>query len=210
MNNSTNSGVRSAHVLRLAMLGLFTALILLLSFTPLGYLKVGVVEITFIVIPVAVGAALLGPSGGAILGGIFGLTSFIQAVTGMSAFGAALMSFNGFYTFLVTVIPRLLMGWLAGVIFKAVAGNGEDAKRQILACGATSLAAPLLNTILFMSFLMLFFWKSGYIQGMANGKSLLPFVFAFVGINGLIEAISCFIIGTAVSKALLTVSKSRL
>lgn len=206
--NNRRSGVRNQKVLRLAMLGLFTALILVLSFTPLGYLKAGPVEITFIVIPVAVGAVLLGPSGGAILGAVFGMTSFIQAISGMSAFGAALMSVNGFYTFLMCLVPRVLMGWLAGVVFKAVAGDGENGRRQIIGCGAACLAAPLLNTILFISFMLLFFWKSGYIQGMANGLNILPFVFAFVGINGLIEMLSCLVLGTAISKALLTVRKS--
>ena len=37
------------------------------------------------------------------------------------------------------------------------------------------------------------------------GRSLLPFVVAFVGINGLLEAVAGLIIGTAVSRALLTV-----
>ena len=61
---------------RLSRLALFSALILLLNYTPLGYIRVFALEITLIIIPVTLGAMLLGPADGAILGGVFGLTSF--------------------------------------------------------------------------------------------------------------------------------------
>ena len=41
---------------QLTLLGLMTALLLLMSFTPLGYLNIGPLAITFNVIPVAVSA----------------------------------------------------------------------------------------------------------------------------------------------------------
>lgn len=67
----------------LVELALLVAVILLMAFTPIGYIKTLGLEITLIVIPVAVGAVTLGPTGGAILGGVFGVTSFIQCF-GMS------------------------------------------------------------------------------------------------------------------------------
>ena len=104
---------------KLTQMALLTAIILLMAFTPLGYLRTGVVEITFIMIPVVVGAILMGPGAGAILGGVFGLTSFIQCF-GMSALGAMLLQVNWFFTFVVCFVPRVLTGWLAGLIFKAL------------------------------------------------------------------------------------------
>lgn len=194
---------RNERIVRLAIIGLFSALILLMSFTPLGYLRTAGAEITFILIPVALGAVLLGPTGGAILGGIFGLTSFIQCF-GFSAFGAALLTFNPVYAAIVTIVPRIIVGWLAGVIFQAI---NKNEKRELFACGAACLAAPLLNTILFVGFLLLFYWNSDYIQGLAGGRNILAFVPFFVGLNGLLEAAACFIIGTAAGKALLAVQK---
>lgn len=73
---------------KLVQMAILIAVMLILAFTPLGYLKVGAIEITFMTIPVVVGAIILGPAAGAVLGGVFGLTSFIQCF-GMSAFGAA-------------------------------------------------------------------------------------------------------------------------
>ena len=46
----------------MALTAVLAALVLLMSFTPLGYLKVGFVSITFLTIPVAIGAMVVGPS----------------------------------------------------------------------------------------------------------------------------------------------------
>jgi uncharacterized membrane protein len=101
----------------LVEMALLVAIILLMAFTPIGYIKTAGLEITLIVVPVAVGAVTLGPTAGAILGGVFGITSFIQCF-GMSQFGALLLGINPFLTFLVCVPTRILMGWLTGLIYQ--------------------------------------------------------------------------------------------
>lgn len=103
----------------LVEMALLVAIILIMAFTPIGYIRTAGLEITLIVVPVAVGAVTLGPAAGAILGGVFGITSFIQCF-GMSPFGAALLGINGFLTFLVCVPTRILMGWLTGLIYKGL------------------------------------------------------------------------------------------
>ena len=105
MNTNTH-----AKTLWMAQTAILAAVILLMAFTPLGYLKVGIIEITFLVIPVAIGAIMIGPGSGAVLGAVFGATSFAQAFA--SPFGAALLAINPFYTFLLTMVPRILMGYL--------------------------------------------------------------------------------------------------
>ena len=78
---------------QLTILGLMTAVLLLMAYTPLGYLNIGPLAITFNVIPVAICAITLGPAGGAAAGAVFGLTSFLQCigVGGTSAMGAVLL-----------------------------------------------------------------------------------------------------------------------
>ncbi|HAO68928.1 MAG TPA: ECF transporter S component [Ruminococcaceae bacterium] len=183
---------------KLVQMAILIAIMLIMAFTPLGYLKVGMIEISFMTIPVVIGAILLGPAAGATLGGVFGLTSFIQCF-GMSAFGAALLSINPVLTFLVCMVPRILMGYLAGVIFQVL--HRTD-KTKILSFAVSSLSGAVLNTIFFVGLLMLLFGSSGYIMGMRGGMSLLSFLAAFVGVNGVVEAIVAFILGTAISKAL--------
>jgi uncharacterized membrane protein len=172
-----------------------------MAFTPIGYIKTPGLEITLIVVPVAVGAIVMGPVSGAILGGVFGITSFIQCF-GMSAFGAMLLGINPVGTFIVCIVPRVLMGWLTGLIFIALK---KWDKTKAVSYAVASLAGPLLNTLFFMSTLILFFYKTEFIQGIASSmgtNNVFAFVGAFVGINGLIEAGVCFVLGTAISKAL--------
>lgn len=190
-----------SRTLRMVQLALFIAIILLMAFTPIGYIKTPGLEITLIVIPVTVGAIVLGPVSGAILGGVFGITSFIQCF-GLSPFGAMLLSINPIGTFIVCMIPRILMGWLTGLSFKALK---KVDRSKSFSYAVASLVGPLLNTVLFMTTLILFFYQTDYIQGIAqamNTTNVLAFVIAFVGINGLIEAGVNFVIGTAVSKTL--------
>ena len=56
------------------------AILLLMAYTPLGYLNIGPLAITFNIIPVAISAITMGPVGGAIAGAVFGLTSFGQCI----------------------------------------------------------------------------------------------------------------------------------
>ena len=58
---------------RTTLLGLLTAILMVFGMTPLGYLNIGPLAISFNMIPVAIGAAALGPVGGAILGAVFGI-----------------------------------------------------------------------------------------------------------------------------------------
>ena len=193
-----NGKLNTTYMVEMALL---IAIILIMAFTPIGYIKTFGLEITLIVVPVAVGAVVLGPAAGAILGGVFGLTSFIQCF-GMSAFGAMLLRINPAGTFVVCFVTRLVMGWLTGLI-------AQGLKKVKALKGASvfiaNLCCPLLNTLLFMTTLILFFYQTEFIQGLAkNMKVANPFAFviAFVGVNGLVEAAACFVIGSAITKAL--------
>ena len=57
-------------------MGMLAALLLIMAYTPLGYLNIGALAITFNTIPVAIAAYSMGVAGGGIIGGVFGLTSF--------------------------------------------------------------------------------------------------------------------------------------
>lgn len=192
----------------LTTLSVLVAIEIIFAFTPLGYLKVGVIELTFMTLPVIVGAAALGPAAGAVLGAVFGITSFAQCF-GISAFGAALLAINPIFTFIVCLVPRVLTGWLGGLVFKAVA---KFDKTKLLSYLASSVVTPLLNTVLFTGTLMLLFWTNGeFIAKMTEWAipvdAIGAFVVAFVGMNGLIEAGVCAVIGTIITKALSKIFK---
>lgn len=192
------NGQKKMNSKTLTQMALLTAIILLMAFTPLGYLRTGVIEITFIMIPVVIGAILLGPGCGAALGGVFGITSFIQCF-GMSPLGAMLLQVNWFYTLVVCLVPRVLMGWLAGLIFKALY---KVDRTRLLSFAAASLSGAVLNTIFFVSALGLLFYNT--VLGMAteSGVSVLTFLLSFITLNSILECAACLIVGTAIAKAL--------
>lgn len=194
MSNNT----RKISTRTLVELALLTAMIAVMSFTPLGYLKTPIVEITFITIPVVIGAILVGPAAGAFLGGVFGLTSFIQCF-GMSQFGAMLLSINPILTFIICFVPRVLMGWLCGVIFRAML-KCDKTKFKLWAYGVGAFSGAALNTILFVITLILLFGRTDFI--LSIGDTLPKLIAAIVGLNGVIEAVVCTIVGAAVAKAL--------
>lgn len=196
----------SARTLYLVQLTVLAAIILLLEVSGLGYIKTPGLEFTILTVPVIVGAIVLGPGAGAVLGGIFGLTSFWQAVSGKSHFGAMLMNMNPFGAFVTTVPTRILVGWLCGLVFLTLS---RHLRNKTLTFTLASLSGALLNTVLFMSALLLFFYNSELIQGFAQQLGTsgpITFVFAFVGVQGLSEALICAVLGTAIAQGL---SKSR-
>ena len=192
---------------RIVLYGLLFAMILILGITPLASIHLGVIEISLVMIPVAIGAIVMGPWAGAILGGFFGLTSFMQClgIGVTSAFGATLLSISPAYTMILCFIPRILMGFLVGLVYQLLS---KTVKKNVISCAVASLLSALLNTVFFMSVLMIFFGKTDFIMGFRGEMKLLPFIIAFVGINGLVEMIVAAVIGTAVSAALVRYLKN--
>lgn len=189
-------------------LAMMIAIIIVMSLTPLGYIKLPGLTITFLTVPVAIGAIVLGPLGGAVCGAAFGFTSLYQAVSGGSAFTAMLFSINPAGTIFLTLIPRILEGWLTGLIFLALHKNRV---MQRFSYYIASLACPLLNTLLFMSSLIVIFYNTDYIQSFVTKLGVsnpFTFVVAFVGTQGLIEAVVCFIVASIITRALYKVLKT--
>lgn len=176
------------------------AILLIMSFTPLGYLNIGPLAISFNMIPVAIGAIALGPVGGMILGGMFGITSFLQClgVGGTSAMGVILFEINPFFAFVQRFVPRLLAGLLAGLVFKGV----KKISNPSVACFTTGFMAALFNTVLFMTALVLLFGNSEYVQNLMGGRNVLLFICAFVGVNAVVEMIAASMIVGIVGKVL--------
>lgn len=169
--------------------------------TPLGYFHTFGLDISLMMVPVAIGAMLMGPKAGAWLGLIFGATSFYQAVTGSSAFSTMLFNINPIYAFLLCIPTRVLMGFLTGVIFKAAQ---KVDKKKTVCYFVGGFFAAFLNTLFFMGVLLICYWNTEFIQGInetLGGLNPLMFVVAFVGVNGALEMPSSCIVGGIVSKA---------
>lgn len=171
-----------SNTVRLAVIGILSAITAIVAFVPIPMFGI---EISFAMVPIGVGAILCGKRTGAYLGLVFGIISFLQCL-GYSAFGVMIFGINPFFAFLTCVPTRVLAGFLTGLI----ADITRSKKFSVPLC---SVLAPLFNTVFFMTVLMLLYWHTEYLQNMASDLNVFNpflFVFAFVGINGLVEIIA--------------------
>lgn len=186
---------------QLTVLGLMIAVLVLMSYTPLGYLNIGPLAITFNMIPVAIAAIACGPLGGAVLGAVFGLTSFGQCIGigGVSAMGATLFSISPVLAFIQRFVPRFLDGWLLGYLFRWLR---KVTKNTTLTGYITGFLSAFLNTVFFMVALVVLFGNTDYVKNLIGGRNIIVFICAFVGINAICEMISATILTGVISVAL--------
>ncbi len=166
---------------RLIMCALFSALIVVMTFTPyLGYISVGPIEITTLHIVAIFGALVMGPKYGAIIGGVWGLTCIIRAIQ---------MAFIPFANPLVSLVPRVLVGVVAGLVFSALSKTKcPKAVSLIIA----TLTGTLTNTVLVITALQLFNGFESLLGAAAT--ALETIILTLIGTNGLIEMISAIVI----------------
>lgn len=200
VSGAPDSKTTSSKIRHMTELALMSAIIILMAFTPLGYFRTPGLSITLLTIPVAVGAIILGPKSGAFCGFVFGMTSLILSFTG-GGFISMLLQINPLGTAFTCIVPRILEGFFCGLIFQIM----KKLHMKKVAYWAASLACPLLNTVFFMGSLVLIFYNTDYVQGIVTGLGVsnpLAFVIAFVGFQGAIEAVICFLIASVVSRTL--------
>lgn len=187
----------------IALIGLFTAIIIIQTYTPLGYISVLAVSITLIHITVILAACLLGARLGALVGGIWGVTSMIYAFQSAGVLNPI------FYNPLVSVLPRILVGFIAGLLFRSLFKRTNTATAGSIA----AFAGTLTNTVLVLS--GMYFFGRDIIAAAFNmttsqaGDPVLTFIFSLVGLNTLLELAAAVIIVPALLVPLKKLTKSR-
>ena len=206
----TAKNTRTVNVTLLTQVGLLTAIIILMAYTPLGYLKTAGVEITFIVVPVAVGAVLLGVKAGAFLGLVFGLTSFAQCF-GMSPLGTMMFNAKPLQTMFCCIVPRVLVGIMPALVYQ---GMTKVCKKRVINTAVACVVAPVTNTVLYLGCMVLMFedfmiqaYKEVNLYTGESGFAFVGWLVAFVAVNAILEALSCLLIGSAICNALWSVVK---
>ena len=214
MTKSKTSSKFKMTLFKMIFTAMLAALIILMTFTGIGYIPIGPLKLTVNVLPVAIGAVFLGPAYGAVLGLVFGLSSFFTCF-GMDALGTILMGVNPFLLFIMCVVPRILCGLLPGLLFKAFPKSSSG---QLIGSVACCALTPALNTVGFLSLMWWFFGVSFTTDpkvldllatwGVTDPVNSVFVLFAlFAGTNALIEIATCLVLGTAICKALFIVEK---
>lgn len=194
-----NTSKKIRQLIRLAIL---VAIIFLLSF-------VRPLKLTLVQIPVIIGATLLGPSAGAILGFFFGLSEYIQALEGAQLLTTSALNYAPLAYTIVCFIPRILMGWLTGLFaahLKKVSVMQRSKQKKfltggILQHGLIGFVGSMLNTILYLgSFLLLL--KEVLSSADTTGLGVVGYVLVLVLFFGLAEAVVSALVVPAVCRAM--------
>ena len=162
----------------LALASLLTAIVVVLQVIANFVQPVPGVSITLVLVPIIVGAALLGPIWGGWLGLVFALTVLL------SGGAAAFLPINTFGTVVTVVVKGVCAGLLAGLVYKAL-----EKRNQYLAIICAAVTAPVVNTGIFLIGCRLFFWRTIIEWGEAAGfENPVAYIFlGLAGINFLVE-----------------------
>lgn len=172
---------------RLVVAALLTAIILALGWpgsplNVLGYPPMPVFNATTLHIPVILGGVLQGPLMGAFYGLVFGLTSLLSAILRPTSPLSPV-----FVNPLVSVLPRILMGWLTGLIFMALCRKKPN--RAALWAALTGVLGAFINAALVL--------PAAYLESselflqylVPEAKSLMIGLFILMGTNTVPEAV---------------------
>jgi len=167
MNNKTKTIVG---------LGLLTALVIVLQALAIG-IRFGIFNITLVLIPIIVGAALYGYKAGAWLGFVFGL---VVLCTDAGAF----LAVNVPGTIITCILKGACAGLAAGFVYKLL-----EEKNTILAVFVAAVVAPVVNTGLFLVGCRLFFYETikGWAEGAGFASAGAFMIGGLVGVNFLVE-----------------------
>ena len=194
---------RNSHkkILDMVVLAMLLALVVALQIFG-GFIKIGMFSPSLVLIPIVIGAILVGPTGGAIVGAAFGVVVVVQCAMGIDAGGFILWNINPFLTALICLVKGTCAGLVPGLIYKAIAGNEPTDKKILVSSIIAALSAPIVNTGLFLVGLSVFFTDTLY--AWSGGTNVMLYIITgLVGINFLIE----FFINVVVSPAISTVVK---
>jgi uncharacterized membrane protein len=167
--------MKKTNVQKIAGIGIFTALVAVIATLPL---KLGVFNITFVLVPIVVGAALYGYKAGAWLGFVFGV---VVLFTDASVFLA--ISVPG--TVATVLLKGTLAGLIAGLIYKLIEG-----KNKYVACFLAAVATPIVNTGIFILGCRIFFFDTITEWATAAGYTSAGkyIIFVICGVNFIVES----------------------
>ena len=190
------------QVLYLVQLALLTAVIMVLHFSGVAIPAFGT-KVSLVLIPIALGAMLLGPAAGGFLGLVYGLTVYISlGVMHMDPFTGFLFDNNPIMTFLICTVKTTAAGLLSGLVYRALAK-----KSSLLAVFVAAALVPTVNTGVFVLGCFLIYNTINQIAA-ANGYSAVYFILIVcAGANYLLELAINMVFSPALERIIRLVSK---
>ena len=136
--------MKNKNITRMVQLAILLAVVVVLQCF-LGSIKVGATSFSVVLVPIVVGALILGPAAGAFLGFAFGLVILIYGISGQDVFTNMLFQAHPVFTAIICLGKGAAAGWGAGMVYKLVVKASS-----FWASVAAAATAPILNTGLFI------------------------------------------------------------
>lgn len=197
---------RDNNTHRMVALAMMAAIVVLLANTPLGLIHLPVIKATTVHIPVILGAILLGPTAGCVLGGAFGICSLISNTIAPTLTSFAFSPFyaDGFVGAVkavwISVGCRVLIGLVSGWLWIVL----KKAKLpDIAALPVVGFIGSMTNTVAVMGSIY-FLLAEQYAQARNVAVSAVyGLIMGVVTGAGVMEAVAALILVTAIGKVLL-------
>ena len=136
--------MKNKNITRMVQLAILLAVVVVLQCF-LGSIKVGATSFSVVLVPLVVGALILGPAAGAFLGFAFGLVVLIYGISGQDVFTNMLFQAHPVFTAIICLGKGAAAGWGAGMVYKLFVKASS-----FWASVAAAATAPILNTGLFI------------------------------------------------------------
>ena len=175
----TTDRKKATDTRKLVLLALLTAMVVVLQLLG-SFIRFGQFSISLVLMPIVVGAALIGVYAGGWLGLAFGI------VVLLSGDATVFLMINVPATIFVVLLKGTLAGLAAGAVYKAL----ENKNKTVAAISAAAVC-PLVNTAVFIAGVYAFFLPTITEWGAAAGAvNATAFIFlGLVGANFLFELI---------------------
>lgn len=196
----------SKKIERMVVLAFLAALEVILMLFPI---TVGTVSLNFGLVPIVIAGVLFGPAAGAAIGGVSGIVTMIQVLTGQSYFYMFLVAVNPWAASAICVIKTVAAGLLSGLVYKLFCKFSRFKAANVI---ASAIVCPVVNTGLFALGMFVFFGKAmmsdDQISTWANGGVIAVIFLALIGVNFFVELALNIVVCPVVSKALFTFRKT--
>jgi len=180
--------MKNFDVRKLVLLALLTTIVFVLQLLA-SFFPVYPFRLNLVIIPIVIGAAMIGPLAGCWLGVVF---AFVVLVSSPDI--AAFMVYSPFATILVLLLRGALSGLLAGLVYNAMA-----VINKILAVMVAALSCVIINTSLFVVGIYVFFLPVLEMIGITGAEDIASFVFlGLIGVNFFIELATSFVLCPAI------------
>lgn len=196
--------MKNKKTTNMVIFSMLLAIEVVMSFTPLGFLRIGLLSVTMLHIPVIICAMALGKKYGAALGFVMGFCSFYNATFSPTITSFCFTPFfsmggveGNWTSLLIAFIPRIALGYGAGAIYERLKSNNGRT-----AAALSGLSGALINTIGVLGGIWIFF-KEPYEAVLGN--TIVALLMTTVGVNSIAEAV----VGVIAAMAVHTVLKHR-